>query len=86
VGYDVVFSKNVKLVEVRAVSAGRWPAWQVLVSTNSAPILPISDVMALTCTTEKGPDLSRRHDAVTEVHRRLGHPLVVGDYCSEISA
>ena len=30
-------SKMVKLVEVRAVSAGRWPARWLLVSTNSAP-------------------------------------------------
>jgi hypothetical protein len=29
-------SKMVKLVEVRAVSAGRWPAGRALVSTNSA--------------------------------------------------
>jgi hypothetical protein len=27
----------VKLVELRAVSAGRWPGGQALVSTNSAP-------------------------------------------------
>jgi hypothetical protein len=30
-------SKIVKLLEVRAVSAGRWPAEPALVSTNSAP-------------------------------------------------
>jgi hypothetical protein len=31
-------SKIVKLVEVRAVSAGRWPDGQGVVSTNSAPM------------------------------------------------
>jgi hypothetical protein len=30
-------SKMVKLMEVRAVSAGRWPDSTLLVSTNSAP-------------------------------------------------
>jgi hypothetical protein len=30
-------SKIVKLMEVRAVSAGRWPDWVAHVSTNSAP-------------------------------------------------
>jgi hypothetical protein len=30
-------SKIVKLVEVRAVTAGRWPVYRHLVSTNSAP-------------------------------------------------
>jgi len=30
-------SKIVKLMEVRAVSAGRWPARRAFVSTNSAP-------------------------------------------------
>jgi len=32
-----VSSKLVKLVDVRAVSAARWPAGWALVSTNSAP-------------------------------------------------
>jgi hypothetical protein len=31
-------SKIVKLVEVRAVSAGRWPVDRRFVSTNSAPL------------------------------------------------
>jgi hypothetical protein len=31
-------SKIVKLVEVQAVSAGRWPLGPALVSTNSAPV------------------------------------------------
>ncbi len=34
---SLVPSKMVKLVEVRTVSAGRWPAERTLVSTNSAP-------------------------------------------------
>jgi len=43
--------------------------------------------MALTCRRSDGhPNLSRRRDAVTEVRGRLGHPLVVGDYRSEVSA
>jgi hypothetical protein len=45
-------SKIVKLVDVRAVSAGRWPVWAGDVSTNSAPTLPISDAMAPTCASE----------------------------------
>ena len=40
--------------------------------------------MALTCRNE--PSLSRRRDAVTEVRGRLGHALVVGDDCREVSA
>jgi hypothetical protein len=35
---SLVPSKIVKLVEVRAVSAARWPAKRLLVSTNSARI------------------------------------------------
>jgi hypothetical protein len=37
-------SKIVKLVEVRAVSAGRWRGERVHVSTNSAPESPIGQL------------------------------------------
>ena len=32
------------------------------------------------------PALSGSHDAVAEVRGRLGHPQVVGDYCSKVLA
>jgi hypothetical protein len=40
-------SKIVKLVELRAVPAGRWPDCEALVSTNSAPATTISDLSRL---------------------------------------
>jgi hypothetical protein len=94
-------SKIVKLVEVRAVSAGRCAVGRRLVSTNSARVyariarqqgrlgraIRRAEVSASDLRDEHArPSSSRGRDAVTEVRGRLGHPHVVGDYRSEVVA
>jgi hypothetical protein len=79
-----------------------WMAWRFVaeleaLSTNTGSTgLPccadqgscvITDALALTCVNEhRDSALLGRHDTVTEVRGRRSHPLVVGDYCSEVLA